>query len=975
MRTVPLEEGGHCVLRMTSSVVTVAMSVIVGAAALAVVDPPSGATEPVATAASHSSQAAVSASGQSTTSTLGLQGWQVLSSAKVTQSRATISSPAFRPAGWMHVTPDDAGAPGTEINALLENRACPRVEYGENMRRCFGYLPFITGKTTPEFAMPWWYRTEFSAHLHPGQHAQIVVNGIVGSADLWVNGIEVATHATLTGAYARTTYDVSRLLRQGPNALAFEIYPNDPLTTYSLDDVDWNQVPPDNNTGIQFPVQMEIARGLQLSDLHVLEDNSPTLSRSALTIVGRVTNSTGVAEAGTVTAQVTGPSRQGHRIRVDQQVTVPPRTTSTVTFSPATHPNLVVEHPHVWWPYQMGGQPLYTVTADLTLGHRFAGSAHETFGIRTVTSTLVGASSLAPEGVRRFSINGVPITIRGAAFGPDLFLHYSSRDTANQIRLLKGLGLDAIRLEGHHMPEDFYDQMDRAGIMIDEGFQCCDSWAPTSDAALTPQDLTILYQSALRLAEDVRNHPSVINYSWSDNAPTPRQESVSLLAFTQAGLQVPVISSAEYNASPQLGVSGEKEGPYDWVPPSYWYDTTHSSTTPAHEDPTLTMVGGSWGFASEQSAGYTVPTVDSINRFLTPADKSALWRDPDHNQYHSDFVPIDTGNFYGTMATFDAALEHRYGAWNSLSTYVEKAQLQGYEVARAQFEAFIDHSTNTPTPATGTIYWMGNRGFPTLLWDLYNSDYDESGTYFGAAEANRTLHALYAYDTGTVTVDNLSRSAASGLTVETREYDLAGHVLDDRTSATLSLASQQVRTDVLDPPTPPSTSPPVPARLYFIELILRKNGQQIDRNVYWLSTQADVVNWAQTVGNPRATMTTYANLTPLSSLPPVSVKVTAVTHRRDNLHTTTTVTLKNSSTSGAMAFFLRADVRRGSAQGRPDPGDNEVLPIVWNDDDITLWPGESETITSTYSSAELQGHHPVVTVSGWNVPLRTVASG
>ena len=76
-----------------------------------------------------------------------------------------------------------------------------------------------------------------------------------------------------------------------------------------------------------------------------------------------------------------------------------------------------------------------------------------------------------------------------------------------------------------------------------------------------------------------------------------------------------------------------------------------------------------------------------------------------------------------------------------------------------------------------------------------------------------------------------------------------------------------------------------------------------------------------------------------------------------------------------MAFFLRADVRRGRAPGRPDPGDNQVLPIVWSDNDITLWPGESETITSTYSRAELQGHHAVVTVSGWNVPLRTVASG
>ena len=27
---------------------------------------------------------------------------------------------------------------------------------------------------------------------------------------------------------------------------------------FTLDDVDWNQIPPDNNTGIQFPVQLQV---------------------------------------------------------------------------------------------------------------------------------------------------------------------------------------------------------------------------------------------------------------------------------------------------------------------------------------------------------------------------------------------------------------------------------------------------------------------------------------------------------------------------------------------------------------------------------------------------------------------------------------------------------------------------------------------------------------------------------------------
>ena len=40
------------------------------------------------------------------------------------------------------------------------------------------------------------------------------------------------------------------------NTLALEVYPNNPNTMFTLDNVDWTQIPPDNNTGIQFPIQL-----------------------------------------------------------------------------------------------------------------------------------------------------------------------------------------------------------------------------------------------------------------------------------------------------------------------------------------------------------------------------------------------------------------------------------------------------------------------------------------------------------------------------------------------------------------------------------------------------------------------------------------------------------------------------------------------------------------------------------------------
>jgi len=71
---------------------------------------------------------------------------------------------------------------------------------------------------------------------------------------------------------------------------------------------------------------------------------------------------------------------------------------------------------------------------------------------------------------------------------------------------------------------------------------------------------------------------------------------------------------------------------------------------------------------------------------------------------------------------------------------------------------------------------------------------------------------------------------------------------------------------------------------------------------------------------------------------------------------------------------MRADVRRGSADGTERQGDNQVLPITWSDNDITLWPGESQTLTATYSSSSLRGATPVVSVLGWNVPRLDAAA-
>jgi exo-1,4-beta-D-glucosaminidase len=154
---------------------------------------------------------------------------------------------------------------------------------------------------------------------------------------------------------------------------------------------------------------------------------------------------------------------------------------------------------------------------------------------------------------------------------------------------------------------------------------------------------------------------------------------------------------------------------------------------------------------------------------------------------------------------------------------------------------------------------------------------------------------------------------------------------------------------------------PVPAGLsatYFIELELASaSGAPVSRNVYWLSTQPDELDWANS--NWYLTpVTRYADLTALQSLPAATSDVHA-TLRRVGTENEVTVTLALPASARTMALFQHVSIRR-SADGEL------ALPIVWSDNDVTLWPGESLTLTARYAA---QGEAaPVVEISGWNAP-------
>ncbi len=132
-------------------------------------------------------------------------------------------------------------------------------------------------------------------------------------------------------------------------------------------------------------------------------------------------------------------------------------------------------------------------------------------------------------------------------------------------------------------------------------------------------------------------------------------------------------------------------------------------------------------------------------------------------------------------------------------------------------------------------------------------------------------------------------------------------------------------------------------------------GRLVGSNFYWLSTKPEDLDWAKTTWWMTPTAS-YADFTSLSQMPKVKLKVTDRSEQKGE-EEITHVTIENPSKT--LAFFVRLKVDKG-AKGE------EILPVVWEDNYISLLPGEKREVTATYRASELGTAKAAVEVSGWN---------
>ncbi|MGB2605108.1 MAG: sugar-binding domain-containing protein [Candidatus Sulfotelmatobacter sp.] len=857
--------------------------------------------------------------------------WALQSSTKFEAKGEMISTPAFVPKGW-----HDATVPTTVVAALVRDKTLPDPFFAMNLRQFPGVTYPIGGNFSniamqPDspYAVSWWYRKEFAVPTSfSGRTVWLNFKGINYRANVWLNGNQISNSDNIAGAWRTYEFNVTEAVKPGgENVLAVQVFApteNDLAITF----VDWNPAPPDKNMGLWREVYLTTSGPVAIRYPTVVSKlNLPANDSAQLTVTAQLKNGTSQPVKGKLTGQIGD-------VTFEQDVELAANESKDVTFTPAQFPQLILTNPRLWWPAQMGKPSLYSLGMHFEVGGVTSERSITQFGIRQVTSEVNAT------GGRAFQINGKNILIRGGGWTPDMMLRENSQRLHDEFRYVRDMGLNTVRLEGKLETQEFFDLADHEGILVMAGWCCCDFWERWT--RWKPQDFEIAQQSLRDQMYRLRSHPSLVMWlNGSDNPPPPDVEQMYLDIEKQLLWPNPVVSSATGKATTVTGASGVKmSGPYEYIAPGYWEQDTLQGQ-PNRKLCNPGGCGGAYGFNTETSMGPAVPPLESIRAMV---GKDHLWPIDDVWNYHAG------GGEFKTIQVFSTALANRYGKSDNAEHFAAKSQLQTYEGVRAMYEAY----SRNKYQSTGVIQWMLNNAWPSMIWHLYDYYLRPGGGYFGAKRALEALHPVYGYDDHSIWVVSSQYEDARGLKLTTKIYNLdmtekfsrqdSIDAAADSTAKVFTLPDFQNEVQNLSP-------------VYFLALRLTDStGKLVGSNFYWLSTKPETLDWAKS--NWWMTPTdSFADYTALTQLPKIKLKVTLRTeHKGDD--SVAHVTVENPNHS--LAFFVRLKINKGENA-------EEILPVIWEDNYISLLPGEKRELTATVRADALAAAKPVVEVSGWNV--------
>lgn len=833
--------------------------------------------------------------------------WYIQNSVKVNAGGDKISQQSFAVDGWIKTS-----APTTVLNALVKNGIYKDVFFSTNLDK----IP------KEQFKKPWWFRTEFQiSKSENSKFVKLEFDGIIYRANIWLNGKLVADSNSITGAFRRFEIDITKFVNQsGKNILAVEVVPPRP-GDFNVGFVDWNPRPPDESMGLWREVRVKTSGDISLKFPFVKTKlDLKTLKQAELTVSVEVQNNSDKK----ITTNISGSIE--NKI-FSKEVILLPDETRLISFEPSEFKQLVINNPRLWWTHEIGKPELYKLKLSATVNKKTTDAINSRFGIRDVQD-YVNA-----EGQRGYKLNGKNILLKGGGWADDILIDNNYDFVKNQVLYVKHMNLNIIRLEGFWgSSEDLYNICDEEGVLLMAGWSCQWEWenlvgkkADNFGAIKEPDEIKLMSTSWKDQIKWLRNHPSILLWAYgSDLLPRPELETEYQKILKADDPTRPFIASAKTHTSKVTGNTAVKMlGPYDYVPPVYWWVDTAN--------------GGAYGFNTETGPGPQVPPIESIKKMI-PID--SLW------PVNSEWINHTSRGKFKRMDVYDEAINKRYGEPKSVEEYCKVAQAVNYEAIRGMFESFVGRRY----VSTGVIQWMLNSAWPKLWWQLYDFFLMPNGAFYGTKNSCEPLHIMLDQQKNEILVSNFKQQPAEGLTAEIKvlNFDLKEKFSK---KVNLNVKADEVKSIMTLPEIPDLST------TYFLSLkVFDKKKNTLSNNFYWLSTKPDVLDF------PKSTwwitpIKEFADFTALKNLPQTEIKVNERFGKAGNK---TDVNIELTNPTDKLAFLIEIAILKNK--------DGEsILPVFLDDNYFSLLPGEKRIVKGYYFSKDAVAKNPTLRVSGWNI--------
>jgi hypothetical protein len=707
--------------------------------------------------------------------------WKLQRDSMVEGNGAAFSRPGFHDGDWLVAT-----VPATVLSSYWNAGALPDPNFGDNqlaISDSFFYADF-------------WYRTEFPGpRLEPGQRAFLAFDGVNWKAEVYLNGEKVGR---VEGGFTRGRFDVTAHLRPGrANALAVRVEKNrtpgsakqktlesaglnggalgaDNPTYHASIGWDWIPTVRGRATGLWNDVHLDVTGPVTIEDPYVRTTLPlPDTSRADVSLEVSLANHDAKPVSGTLRAKFGD-------VAFAEAVTLEADATKAVVLDPATHPELRLDEPRLWWPNGYGEPNLYDVTLAFEAGGRTSDTKSFRAGVRQLTYSEEG-------GALRIWVNGRRFVARGGNWGfPETNLRYRGREYDVAVRYHRDMNFTMIRnWVGQTGDDELYEACDRHGILVWQDF-----WLANPYDGPDPDDEPLFLANARDLLKRIRNHPSVGLYCGrNEGFPPPGIEAGLRRAISELHADVHYVPNSAWGA-----VSGG--GPYGVRPRKFYFQ--ERATAKLHSE--LGMPA--------------IVNYESLRAMMREED---LWP-PDLVWGLHDF----NLNSAQRLADFQAMVAKGYGGADDAAGWVKLAQLVDYDGYRAMFEA---QGRNR----MGLLLWMSHPAWPSFVWQTYDYFFDPTAAYFGSRKGSEPLHVQWNPVTDEVEVVNYSAGSVPGLVAKAEVLDPDGTVRWQASAPVDSVEDGILAPLKLEFPTPL-------APVHFVRLKLTRGGDVLSENFYWRGT-------------------------------------------------------------------------------------------------------------------------------------------